>query len=173
MLRYRNDGMMFAFQIAKKDGVEALEKEIKNRNACFIPMEFTRDEVIAVNQMLSARILQTYQTVMYFSIHEMFGFGKNRLERLQRYFDEQCEILDDWDAWGERYVTIKDMAEELNEKYGLNLNTDVVLEVEEAHENNRVKGHFVKVSEVIDVLEHNGFREAAELFRQEERKRFG
>lgn len=41
--QYRMDGMISALEIVKRDGVEALEKEIKFRNGKFIPLEMDHE----------------------------------------------------------------------------------------------------------------------------------
>ena len=41
-MQYRNDGMAFAYKIAKEQGIEALEKEIAYRNAKMMPSAVQR-----------------------------------------------------------------------------------------------------------------------------------
>ena len=39
----RLDGMAFALRVAEKDGIEGLRKELKFRNAHFVPLEITAE----------------------------------------------------------------------------------------------------------------------------------
>ena len=45
MQQYRNDGMAYAYKIAKEKGIEALEKEIKYRKATFLPSAVQEKDV--------------------------------------------------------------------------------------------------------------------------------
>ena len=61
----RMDGLAYALEIVEKGGVEALKKELKVRNAYFIPMEISSKKAEELSEMLAHRILATFVPVSY------------------------------------------------------------------------------------------------------------
>ena len=173
MHQYRNDGLDFALRIIEKDGVEGLRKEVQNRKAFFIPFDFGREECKVMYAMLAERILATYNSVALFSLHERWGFGKRRLERFRDDFNEQCEMINDWDRFGERYVSIKDMADELFDKYGIELNNDQINKVDEECQREVEKERRVKLDAIIELLDKNHHEKAAAFLCKWEKEYYG
>lgn len=161
MHQYRNDGLDFALRIIEKDGVEGLRKEVQNRKAFFIPFDFGREECKVMYAMLAERILATYNSMALFTLHDRWGFGKKRLERFRDDFNEQCEMINAWDKFGERYVTIMDMAKEIMEKYDLELDMEQIGNVDKINKAEEEKSRKVELDAVMELLEQNGFGKAA------------
>lgn len=161
MHQYRNDGLAFAMRIIDKDGVDGLKKEVQNRKAFFIPFDFGREECKAMYSMLAERILATYNSVALFTLHDKWGFGKKRLERFRDDFNEQCEMINACDKFGERYVTIVDMAKEIMEKYDLELDMEQIGNVDKINKAEEEKSRKVELDAVMELLEQNGFGKAA------------
>lgn len=163
MHQYRNDGLAFAMKIIDKDGVDGLKKEVQNRKAFFIPFDFGREECKAMYSMLAERILATYNSVALFTLHDKWGFGKKRLERFRDDFNEQCEMISTWDRFGEHYVTIKDMADELCSKYGIDLNDNQLEVIDEENKKKDEEERRVELEAIIELLRENKYEDAVEF----------
>lgn len=116
--QWRMDGAAYALRIAKQYGIETLEKDLEERNAHFVPLEITPDIYREANADLALRLTQSIIVTMFVSLHEQFGFGKDRFKRLITDFNHQCEQLELRDPYGGHFVTVREMAEWLHEEYG-------------------------------------------------------
>ena len=108
----RMDGLAYALEIVEKGVVEALKKELKVRNAYFIPMEISSKKAEELSEMLAHRILATFVPTVMFSLNQAFGFGRDRLLRWKDAFINLCDMMDAVDPFGCQYETVKDYAEE-------------------------------------------------------------
>lgn len=90
----RMDGMVYAYKIAKEQGIEMLEKDIRERQANFVPLEVTPDILRECNADLAMRLTQTLLVTVFVSLHEQFRFGRERFKKLIADFNHQCEQLD-------------------------------------------------------------------------------
>lgn len=133
----RMDGMAYALKIAKENGIEELEKEVKFRNAHFIPLEISRNVITQANMDITQRVLATLMTTVFWTLHNHFKFGGDRLKRFEKHFYEECNLVDSFDPFGEHFVKIQDFAEELNNKYQLGLNVGLISKVESENDNRR------------------------------------
>ena len=59
---WRMQGMIYALNIAKKDGVDALEKDIRKRNFLRAPMKFTQKEIDDFIEFMSKNLYVTTMT---------------------------------------------------------------------------------------------------------------
>ncbi len=125
----RMAGMAYALQIAKKDGIEALEKEIKFRNAAFVPLEVSLNSIKNLEDMAKERMLQTVVIALYVALIDSEHFGKTRLNRVWKRFDEVSAQAWDLDCNKQHFVTLVDMAEWLNQEYDCDFDIDVVRQV--------------------------------------------
>lgn len=133
----RMDGMAYALKLAKEKGIEELEKEVKFRNARFIPLEFSMDAVRKANEEIAGRVVATLMATVFWTLHNSFKFGGDRLKKFEKAFYDECDLVDTLDPYGEHFVTIRDFAEELNNKYQLGLNVDLISKVESENDNRR------------------------------------
>lgn len=127
----RMDGMIAALRIAKKDGVDALEKEVKFRNVNFVPLEIDRKSLEEIYGLLGARIAQTFSVMTLATLRDKFGWGEKRLKAFQEAFEEKCELVDALDYNGEHYARISDYAQMLKEECNLNVDIETILKVQE------------------------------------------
>lgn len=135
--QYRMDGMISALEIVKRDGVEALEKEIRFRNGKFIPLEMDHEARVKTSMILASRIVNTYSTMTLATLHDCFGFGRKRLQDFCKYFNKKCEVVDVLDPYGEHYAKISDYAEMLREEYDINIDLDAIYAAEHDHQRGR------------------------------------
>jgi hypothetical protein len=159
----RMQGMIYAYNIVKQGGMEALELDMKRRNVLRAPMKFTAKQMEEVYNAMAARVYNNMLTGMLYAIHDTFGFGKIRLVRLKQSFDKLVSNTMDLDYMGEHYVKLDDFAVELNEKYNIGIVVDLVAACQDAFDDDREEFRTCKVDRVIRELRENGFEDAAEF----------
>lgn len=109
----RREGMSYALRYAREHGLDALEEDLKKRGAYNIPVridgkalqEFTDN---AKNMMLDAILILASVT-----LHDEFGFGRERLNRFKKRFNFKAECI------GENYTDWSDQISILKEECGL------------------------------------------------------
>ena len=160
----RMQGLAYALDIVKKGGVEALEKEIKARGAYYVPMEISYELVMELKNLIADRILSTFAPAVMFTLHDTFGFGKDRLLRWKNAFMKRCDMMSTFDPFGVPYEKVMDYATILTEKYGLEFEWDKIEDVEQ--DNKQSRKQLCDIDYVIQFLEERGQAEAAELLRE-------
>ena len=69
----RMDGLKYALEIVERGGIEELKKEIRVRNAHFIPLEVSAKKANEISQVLANRILATFTPTVMFSLNQDFA----------------------------------------------------------------------------------------------------
>lgn len=85
----RLDGMAFALRVAEKDGIEGLRKELKFRNAHFVPLEITAEGRKEICSWITARVVQTLLTMVLATLRDEDGWGEKRLKRFKAAFEKK------------------------------------------------------------------------------------
>lgn len=126
----RIQGMQRALEIAKKGGIEALEKEIKFRCATTIPIKMNYDDAFKAIEEVSTALSKRYaentlQTVMAMAMIvnvEEFDFTDKQLKKFKKKFSENTEQLRAGD------IMWSDIQELFIEEYGIDLgfNKDIL-----------------------------------------------
>ena len=105
----RIQGMYYAYERIKKDGIEEFEKELVFRQA------FGVKALVKLSEMhdLEMRIVKRVQdVVLVFSLlvlHDEFGFGKKRIRQFMARYNDKCgRIADEYTTWDEQVQIIKD-----------------------------------------------------------------
>ena len=62
-------------------GVENLRKEVRFRNATFVPLEISATGIREVNQMLARRMLNTVLVMVIKVLDDEYGWKKQRLQK--------------------------------------------------------------------------------------------
>ena len=113
----RMDGMSYALRIAKEKGIEELEKDLKMRNFMKASTNYSKDEIKHFWNFISENCYNNMLTAVAVSLHECFGFGKDRLRKFKGYFDKIVCDTQNLDYMGEHYVKLEDFAiEDLSQK---------------------------------------------------------
>lgn len=159
----RMSGMIYAMQIAKRDGIEALEKEIRMRGITRIPVNVKTEKVKELWRETCENLYCNVITCALYTLHEEFGFGHKRLEDFKKKYDGQIKNAIDLDYLGEHYVKIADYARWLNEQYDFGIDTDRLEYTQSNYDRKDENYHICKVERVIDVLKMHDQEEAAEL----------
>lgn len=106
----RREGMAFALKIAKEKGIEALEDECKFRNATRIPIAVSRKASDECINKIKMNTIDTVTILSAVTLHDEFGFGKERIARFIKRFNLKAEcLMEDYTTWDEQ---IQILAEE-------------------------------------------------------------
>lgn len=111
----RREGMAYAFKIAKEKGVDALEEEIKFRNATKIPTSVNRKVCNDVIEKIKNNTIDTVLIMSVAVLHDEFGFGTKRLKQFMDRFNLKTDCLCDG------YVTWQDFIDDISANLGLEL----------------------------------------------------
>ena len=160
---YRMQGMIYALNIAKKDGVDGLEADIRKRGFTRAPLKFSQKEIDEFIEFMSKNLYVTSQTVWFMALNTTFGFGKKRLNRLKESFDKLTREVMDFDYLGNHYATLEDYAVYLNDRYGMGIDVERAEMCQESSTADRTQKRIANVDELIRVLKENGFDSAAEF----------
>ena len=162
----RMDGMCRALEITKDKGVDALEAEIRFRNATGLQLDVNMEAAEAAIAKVAERIYMTFSTVTMWTINQLWHHGKKVLHDFENTFNSYVEDLNAVDYYGERYVRFRDMAAELNEKYDLDLSMERITEVDEINDHADIRIRRVTVPSIYELLKRNKFDDAAEFIKE-------
>lgn len=126
--KYRLEGMAKALDILKAGGQEALEHEVKFRNAYFVPLEISED---AAMDILATTVKQQYSDLQdliiveaCMALYDEFGFREKRLNRFVRKVNYHTDGTTSRDENGEHFVKVKDFAQFLNDNCKAHFDVD-------------------------------------------------
>lgn len=160
---WRMQGMVYALKIANEGGIEALEKEIRMRNFLCAPIGCPEKEVRKLYQNFSQNIYVNMLSVMLWTLHDSFGFGKSRLHRLKADYDKNTAVIFDLDYMGQHYVRLQDYAVELNKSYDLGIDVDRIASCEDIHDQKDERTRMCQIDRVLEVLRKEGYEKAADF----------
>lgn len=122
----RREGMSYALRYAREHGIEALESELKRRGAYNIPIRISDKDLKAFTDNAKMMLLDTVLILASMTLHDEFGFGKDRLQRFIKRFNFKAECIgDDYTTWQDQIDILK---EECGLEYKLRMNDkDVVM----------------------------------------------
>lgn len=164
IIQLRNEGMAYALQIAKKDGLEELERQVKLRGALKAAM-ISVDELNQSSRNLSDRVYNNILTIWYAVFHDKLGFGGKRIRQLKQWFDEKVYLVSEMSPMGHHWATFEDYGEEANRLCDLGIDLDKLRETQEINAKDEVRK--IYADEAIEWLEKHGFPEASEAVRKE------
>lgn len=159
----RMQGMLYAVNVVKELGLEALEKDINKRGVLKVPLAYTDKQIDEFWKQLSENLYATMTCVTGMVLHDEFGFGKQRLHKFREEFQKATNASLNLDWLGEHYVTLEDYAVELNEKYDLGLDVARIAVCQESHDKGNEKYKMADMSHVLVELKEHGFEDAAEF----------
>lgn len=100
-------------------------------------------------------------SAMCYTLHDSFGFGKKRLEKVRDAFTKNTEAIQDLDYMGQHYVRLQDYAIELNEKYDLGIDVELIASCEASYDEKDTRTRMCQIDRVLQVLKDEGFQKAA------------
>ena len=105
----RREGMSYAIRYAKKHGLEALEEDLKRRQAYNIPIRISNKELQTITYNEKNIMLDTVLILASVTLHDEFGFGRDRLERFIRRFNFKAECIgEDYTDWQDQIAILKE-----------------------------------------------------------------
>ena len=111
----RNEGMVFALQIVKSGGVEALEEEIRKRNLSGLHLLVPQSELDKAKVKITYRAMDILSAVGMLVLHDKFGFGKKRCNRFKHWLIEKTDALLD----PKMEVSLEDYVRTIGEELGI------------------------------------------------------
>lgn len=161
MFEWTMHGMIRARNIVKEKGLEELDREIRNRGLLKVPITVPQSKIDKWAEGVKENIYNNMLTATLYALHEVFGFGKDRLKKFRDKYNELALQAMDLDWLGQHYVSLEDYAIELNEKYNMDLDSDSIGENQKSYEVSVDMSGRCKLSKVIEELENHGFEDAA------------
>ena len=113
---YRMSGAAWILDIAQRYGVDEAVKELKRRNAEFIPFEVPHEELEACTKRIKNNTVDSICLLSAVTLRDEFDFGRSRLNRFMDRFNSKAECLADDD------VSWTDMRQTMREECGLDFN---------------------------------------------------
>ena len=162
----RMQGMIYALNIAKEKGVDALEKDIRKRGVLNAPIKYTTAQLDEFWNFLSQNLQATTMAVIGMVLRDKFHFGKKRLKEFKEEYDRKTRLAVDLDWIGEHYVTLEDYAEYLNKDFNLDIDADRVAVCQESYDKNNPKYGTANMDHTIKELEKSGFKKAANFLKK-------
>lgn len=114
----RNQGIVFALELVRKGGIEALEKEVVARNISGLSMTMAQKEVEK-----NIRTMQFHSTRMSIAIAlitllDEFGMGKYQVRKFKETFDKKVDDIIEKDG------DTSEMLERIEKELGLMITFD-------------------------------------------------
>lgn len=159
-LEWRLQGMIAALKIAKEKGIDGLENEVRTRNVFKIDLWARKDDVDKLNDFLSKNLYQSMLSTILFTIHDTFGFGKERLHRLKKEFDKNVGNIFNLDYFGEHYVRFEDYAVYLNNEYGFEFDAERISMLQDLQDEKDSRLGKCDLKSVVQLLKENGYKDA-------------
>lgn len=163
---WRMQGMLYAYEIAKKDGIEELHKEIKRRGLTQMQFTVSTKQLKETWDMVCANMYTNMMTCMFYALRTTFRFGRIRLNRLKESFDKLALDAMELDWMGEHFVKLEDYAAELCQKCNLDIDVIRVAASQDCLDERKEYTKRCKVDTVLGLLRENGYSDAA-MFLQE------
>ncbi|MGN0416952.1 hypothetical protein [Anaerostipes faecalis] len=114
-MQARMDGMAYALRIAKKEGIEGLEEELKRRGITGMNLPASHKEIDQELDKIKMQVLDTVLAMSCLVLRDEFNFGAKRLNRFKDRFNFKTECLQD------EHLTWADILEVIREETGIEL----------------------------------------------------
>lgn len=157
----RMAGYIAAYNMVKKEGIEALEKDLKMRNMLKIDINVPGKKMQEYLEEISRNLYNNTLTAVAWTLHDMYGFGRKRIKEFKENFDKTVQHTLDLDYLGGHYVKLEDFAMELNHKYDLGIDCIRVAACQDVHDEGDENYRMCKIDRVLQELRENGFKDAA------------
>lgn len=160
-MNWRMQGMQYALEVADEKGIEGLRREIKKRGFLMTPITYTEAQIDEYWSFLSENLFSTVMTLTAVSLVDSFDFQTNELQLFKKNFQKNLSLIKDLDSLGGHYVTLSDLAKDLNEKHNLEIDIGKVELCQESKDEVDSNFQSAKIEYIIDLLKRNGYNDAA------------
>lgn len=159
----RMDGFCRAYSVAKSDGIEALEKEIRFRKATAIPINLDMQKCQELINASADKLNDMFKIIALYVLNRNFGFGEIRLKRFLENVDYLYQTVDRMDPYGYKMISYFEMYDSMKDKYHLDLNEKYYKDMDEgADQNNRGMKYHMAITTFYTWLKKEGHFDAAE-----------
>lgn len=98
----RRETMAYCLRIVKERGVEGLEKEIEMRNITNCPLGISKTDMDKFVDNVKLNTLDTVLILAACTLQDEFNFGRKRIERFIKRFEEKASVIaDSYAEWGD------------------------------------------------------------------------
>lgn len=163
---WRMQGMLYALKVGKEEGFEALEDDIRKRNITQIPISVGKNELEKIYTQLCDTVYANIIATMLYTLYDHFEFTKEELQEARREFAKNVEATMDLDYMGLHYVRMQDYAKELNEKFDLGINDEVIADCENSYDKKNERTRYCQIDHVLTALKRDGFEDAAKYLEE-------
>lgn len=147
--------------------MDALESDIRKRGITKAPLKFSQKQIDDFINYVSKNLYSNMLSFFCYAIHEEFGFGGERLKKLRDFVAKAVTDTMNLDYMGTHYVRLEDYAVELNEKYNLGIDVNVIASCQNiADEKDDGTYHYAKIERIIEELRENGMEDAAKFLEE-------
>lgn len=87
------DGLDLAVRITRKNGLHGLEDEIKYRNITGFHTKMPKQDMNNLTYQVKDKLMSHLMVLVFAAVHDEFGFGMKRCQRLWDKIDEGAEYL--------------------------------------------------------------------------------
>ena len=157
----RMAGYISAYNLVKKEGIEALEKDLRMINLLKVDIKVSGKVMKENFEEISKNLYNNTMTAVAWTLHDIYGFGRKRIKEFKENFDKTVQHTLDLDYLGEHYVKLEDFAKELNSRYDLGLDIIRVAVCQDINDEENENFRMCKIDRVIQELRENGFKDAA------------
>lgn len=91
--KWRREGMAYALRVAKEQGIDYLERDLKLRGATQCPIGVPKGTIDDCVKRIKECTLDTVLILALVTLHDEFGFGEKRCQQFMKRFDSKTECL--------------------------------------------------------------------------------
>ena len=111
----RREGIAYACRLAKEKGLDALEKDMRDRGVTDCPVGLDSKDMEKFVENVKNNVMDTFLIMTACTLQDEFGFGEKRISRFIGRFHSKAECI------AEGYATWADMQEQLKDELKIEL----------------------------------------------------
>lgn len=161
----RMQGMIYACNLAEKQGIEALKADIKMRGITGLPLQISNAKAGELISELAENLYTTFLTMTMITLEDAYGFKKKRLGKFKKLFDKHTAATYDMNWLGNHYVSMPEYVRFLREECGIDLDGDfeaVAAKCQYRTDKSNPDYKMVHLDRLVVELSDNGHEKAAE-----------
>ena len=161
----RMQGMIYAANIAKEKGIDALKREIQIRGVYKVPLQYTLEQLEEFIHEICDNTRNTTFALTFDTLNKEFRFGEQRLQQFADEFNKRFNACLDLDYMGEHFVDMTDFAHEIKSKYkNLTLDIQRIAVCQDEHDKAQPEYRNTRYLDgIINTLRGAGYSDAAEF----------
>lgn len=93
LMEGRNQGLVFALNVVREGGIEALEREIQSRNLSGVSLNIPRKELEVATESMRLRATEVAIAISLVTLLDEFCFSKMQARKFKAVFDSKVESI--------------------------------------------------------------------------------